>query len=108
MTFIHQMQIPAAVTRELYLWSGNEAWADLCGRKVEQLIGAGVEELVHPESLKIVVNYSKRLQQGDAPNFFRNQVIFERNNGENIRAYLTMSPLKKPSGTWLAIAESVS
>lgn len=108
MTFIHQLEIPAAVTKDLYLWSANEAWADLCGTGVEQLIGAGIEELVHPESLKIVVNYNKKLQQGDAPIFFRNRVIFERSNGENVLTYLTISPLKKPSATWLAIAEGVS
>jgi len=105
--FIHQMHIPAAIYKDLYLWSGNKAWADLCKVDQEQLIGAGVEEFIHPDSLKDVVNYNKRILQGDTSNvFYRHQVFFEGKNGSKIRTYLSISPLKRPSGTLLAIAEN--
>jgi PAS domain S-box-containing protein len=100
------MEIPAAICKDLYVWSGNKAWADLCGVDKEQLIGAGVEEFIHPDSLKMVVNYNKKMQQGDASNIFKHQVFFERKNGSRIRVFVSISPLKRPSGTLLAIAEN--
>lgn len=105
MAFIYQMEIPAAIYKDLYLWSGNKAWADLCGVDIEQLIGAGVEEFIHPDSLKIIVNYNKKIQQGVTSGVFRYNVFFETNNGGKIRANLSISPLIRPSGTWLALAE---
>lgn len=104
--FIHQMAIPAAIYKDLYIWSGNKAWADLCGLQREELIGIGVEEFIHPESIKIIINYNKQIQQGDISEVLKSPVSFERKNGRKIRVYLSISPLKRPSGTWLATAEN--
>lgn len=103
--FIHQLDRPAAVYRNLCIWSGNQAMADLFGVDVGGLIGAGIEEFVHPDSMRMVINYSKRRHQGDTSVPDRYQVFCTDRNGGKTRVELSISPLKRPSGTWLAIAE---
>ena len=107
MSFIHRMAIPAAIFKELYIWSGNNAWADLCGVDIKKLIGIGVEEIIHPESIKIIINFNKKIQQGDISSVLKSPIYFERLNGRNKKAYLlSISPLKQPSGACLATAEN--
>ena len=52
-SFIHQIEKPAVIYKDLNLWMGNKAWVKLCGAELWQLIGAGLEEFLHPDSLKI-------------------------------------------------------
>jgi excisionase family DNA binding protein len=103
--FIHQIDKPVAVYKGLYLWSGNQAWADLSGVDVHELIGVGIEEIIHPDSLKMFISYDKRRQQGDPTVPDRYQVFLSDNRGRKIKVYLSISPLIRPSGTWLAVAE---
>ena len=103
--FIHQIEKPATVFKELYLWSGNQALADICGVGVEKLIGAGIEDFIHPDSLRIVINYNKRRHKGDPSVPDRYQVFFTDKRGEKVRVNLSISPLKRPALTWLAVAE---
>ena len=103
--FIHQIEKPAAVYKDLYVWSGNKAWADLCGLDVEQLIGAGIEEFVHADSLRMFISYHKRRQQGDPSVPGRYQIFFSDKSGKKIEVCLSVSPLIMPSGAWLAVAE---
>lgn len=105
MAFIHQIEKPAAVYKDLYLWSGNKAWADLCGVDVEKLIGIGIEELVHHESLGTFISYNKRKIQGDSTVPDRFQVSFGEKTRDRIKVYLAITPLKSPSGALLAMAE---
>lgn len=105
MAFIHQFHKPAAIYKDLYLWSGNKAWAELCGVEVEQLIGAGIEDFVHADSLKTIISYDKRRIQGDTAVPDRYQVAFRHKSGGKIGLYLAVSPLIRPAGTWLAVAE---
>lgn len=105
MSFIHQIKNPAAIYKDLYIWSANRAWADLCGVTAKSLIGAGAEEFIHPESLKNIINYDKKLRMGDSSEIFRFNLFFTSKNGEKIKTDLSVSPLKNPDGTWLAIVE---
>jgi len=69
------------------------------------LIGVGIEEFMHPESLKMFIRYSKgRVQdKPTAPERYRG--IFHCGDGGKIDVYLTVTPLLRPAGTCLAIAE---
>ena len=103
--FIHQIDKPAAVYKDLSLWSGNKAWADLCGIEAERLIGAGIEDFIHPDSLKMFISYNKRRNQGDPTVPERHKVFFSNKTGGKVEISLSISPLIRPSGTWLAVAE---
>ena len=105
--FIHQIEKPAAIYKDLYFWSANKPWADLCGVGVDQLIGEGIEEFIHPDCLKIFINYNKRRVQGDPTVPDRYRAAFSPKNGGKIETYLSVSPLTRPANTWLAVAEDL-
>lgn len=103
--FIYQIEKPSAIYKGLYLWAGNHSWAKLFGTSIEYLIGAGIEEFVHPDSLRMILSYNKRRKQGDAsvPDYYQADMIDAR--GEKIGVNVLISPLMRPSGTWLALIE---
>lgn len=105
MSFIHQIKNPAAIYKDLYIWSGNRAWADLCGVDTKSLIGAGAEEFIHPESLKNIINYDKKIRMHDSPEVLRFDLFFTTGNNKKIKTELSISPLSKPEGTWLVVIE---
>jgi hypothetical protein len=105
MSFIDQIKNPAAIYKDLYIWSGNKAWADLCGVNTKNLIGAGAEEFIHPESLKNIINYDKKIRMGGSSEVFRFDLFFTTKNNKKIKTDLSISPLKNPDGTWLAVVE---
>ncbi len=106
--FIHQMSMPAAVFRDMYIWAGNRAWAELCGVDVDSLIGMGVEEVVHPESIRNIININKKIKQEENAEFLKSAIYFENQQREKISAKLIITPLTKPEGACFAIAEGVS
>jgi excisionase family DNA binding protein len=105
MSFIYQIKNPAAIYKDLYIWSGNGAWADLCGVNTKTLIGAGAEEFIHSESLKKIINYDKKTRMGDNSEVFRFDLCFISKSGKKTKTDLSISPLKNPDGTWLAVVE---
>ena len=58
---VHQFAQPAAIIKQLDVWAGNKALAALCGLEVNDLIGVGVEQIIHNESLTFVISEFKRL-----------------------------------------------
>ena len=104
-SFIHQMTMPAAVLKNMYIWSGNQAWAELCGSDIEGLIGMGIEEIIHPESIKIVINFNKKIQMGDNTGFLRSDVFFENRDGKKIKVNMAMASLKQPDGAYFAVVD---
>jgi excisionase family DNA binding protein len=103
--FIHQIGKPAAVYKDFSIWTGNKAWAQLCAVEAEKLIGVGMEEFVHPESLKMFIRYSRGRVQSNPTVPERYRGIFHSGKGGKIDAYLTVTSLLRPAGTCLAIAE---
>ncbi|NLA73929.1 MAG: PAS domain S-box protein [Deltaproteobacteria bacterium] len=106
-SFIHQMPMAAAIIKDMYIWSGNNAWAELCGTDIDKLIGLGIEEIIHPESIKVVINFSKKLKRGESKGFLKSKVCFENGNGKKITINLAMASLKEPKGAYFAIAEQI-
>ncbi|MGD9162212.1 MAG: hypothetical protein PVG39_27630 [Desulfobacteraceae bacterium] len=106
-SFIHQMSMPAAVLKDMYIWSGNQAWADLCGVDIDSLIGMGIEEIIHPESIKIIINFNKKIQRGDNTGFLKSDVFFENQEGKKIKVNLAMASLKQPAGAYFAVVDNI-
>jgi hypothetical protein len=107
-SFVHQIGRPAAIYKDLCLWAGNGEWAALCGVEVDGLVGTGIEEYIHSDSLTSVISWSKRLSLGDNAVPFGCRAFFSGRNGEKVEAFLSISPLKMPSGTVLALAERLN
>ncbi len=106
-SFIHQISMPVAIFKDMYIWSGNRAWANLCGVELDRLLGMGVEEIIHPESIRIIIDFNRKMQQGDNAGIFKLPIRFENQNRKKVMADISITPLKQPKGACFAIAENV-
>jgi excisionase family DNA binding protein len=103
--FIYQIDLPAAVYMDFCFWGGNRKWAQLCEVQEKDLIGMGLEHVVHPDSLETVISDSKRRALGD-PDVPGTFTIFMKNNRSGkLKVRNSVYPLNDPAGTFLLLAE---
>jgi len=104
--FIHQIAFPAAVYRDMFFWGSNTHWAELCGTTLKEMVGMGIEQIYHPESLPSVIsNKTKRaLKDPSAPR--KESVYIRTGTPEKQRLSITHYLLNEPAGAWLLLAES--
>jgi len=103
--FIHQIQMPAAVYKEFHIWGGNRNFSQLVEVQEKDLIGMGVEILVHPDSLPTVISNIKNRALGDPQVPRRYSIFFNSNQHKKISVEITVCPLSEPSGTFFLLAE---
>jgi len=104
--FIHQIDMPAAVYKDLYIWGANTEFAELCGIPQNDLVGIGIEQIAHPDSMESVISFAKRRAAGDpaVPRYYR--LYIRKNQQEKKRISMSVQPLKDPTGTFLVLAET--
>jgi len=102
--FIHQIDEPAAVWKDFCFWGGNAGFAQLCEVGVKDLIGMGLEEVIHPDSLKTGIAFGKRMMLGDpqAPRLF--SVFLKGSSGRRTKARISHFVLNQPPAATLMIA----
>jgi excisionase family DNA binding protein len=105
--FIHQISHPAAVYKGLFFWSGNKPWAELCEVDEKDMVGLGIENIYHPESLGMVIaNQNKRiLRDPSVPN--EDIVYIRSRSNEKLKIKVANYLLNEPAGTWLLLAEII-
>ena len=103
--FIHQIDLAAAVYKDLYFWGGNEKFAQLCEVPEKDLVGMGIERVIHPDSMETVIYNAKKRALGD-PKVPRVYDIFLKNkqNGK-LKVRVGVYPLRKPSGAFFGLVE---
>ena len=105
--FIHQIALPAAIHKDLYFWGGNRKWAELCEVQEKNLVGMGIEKVIHPDSLETVISNNKKRALGD-PLAPRTAHTFLKNSKlGKLEIQIAVYPLTEPSGTWLMLAEPI-
>ncbi len=102
--FIYQIDLPAVIHKDLYIWGGNKNWAELCEVQENDLPGMGIEQLVHPDSLEKVISDIKQRAFGE-PDIPRMYSIYLKNtkNGKS-KVRIAVYPLSEPFGTNLIVA----
>jgi excisionase family DNA binding protein len=105
--FIHQIGMPAAVFKGLYFWGANAAWAELCGLPGEKLIGLGVERVIHPSSLVVVISSFKRINVARQRSLTSSRIFVntEPHGKQAIDTWIL--PLSEPEHTSLIVASPV-
>ena len=104
--FIHQIGMPAVVFKDLYLWGGNSLCAELCGVRQKDLIGMGIEKLVHANSLATVIEKVRQMALGE-PMFgskCRISVNNRANRSQEIQVWIY--PLNEPAQTFLVLGNT--
>ena len=101
---IHQIAIPAFIYKDFHFWGGNKRGAELCGLEDREILGKGVEELVHRDSLEFLLS-EFRMQDLKDPEFSGTFPIFFKNkNQRRIKVEASFCPLYDPERTWLVLA----
>jgi len=99
---IHQMDNPAAIIKGLCLWGGNSRFAELCGLQANDLIGIGIEEIVHAESLGILVADFKKRDLGNTT-VQQNYNIFLKKDKHEVE--MLVYSLSEPEGAYLIVVD---
>jgi excisionase family DNA binding protein len=101
--FIHQIELPAAVFKDLYLWGGNSSCAELCNVTTEKLIGIGIEKIVHADSLPKVIEAIRKLALGE-PDVKEDCIISIKNDREGPRKIrVSVHLLREPANAFLVL-----
>jgi excisionase family DNA binding protein len=103
--FIHQFDVPAAIVKDLCFWAGNLEMANLCEVEEKDLVGLGVEKIVHPNSLEQVISGAKRKALGDPGAQTECSIYLKNRQLNKIRARLSVFLLKEPPGAFLILAQ---
>ena len=106
--FIHQLDIPAAVIKDLYFWAGNREMNRLCGINKNGLVGMGVEQVVHARSLECVISSARIKALGDPGTPGEGSIYMKNNQLEQRKVKLSVFLLKEPRGAFLVFAEPKS
>ncbi|MEW5909134.1 MAG: helix-turn-helix domain-containing protein [Thermodesulfobacteriota bacterium] len=105
--FIHQIASPAAVCKDLFFWSANRKWAELCQKEEKEMVGVGIENIYHADSLRTVISNQKKRMLGDQ-NVSSEDIVYIRNHLNGRRQVKVANHLlNEPSGAWLLLAETV-
>ena len=104
--FIHQIQTPAAIYKDLYLWGANSFCADLCQVEMEGLIGMGIEKIVHPRSLALVIETTRKKALGDLSIPYYGTISINRDGEREQPVCVSIHPLREPEGAFLVLAEA--
>jgi excisionase family DNA binding protein len=102
--FIYQIDFPAAIFKDLYIWGGNKKWAELCEVQGNDLPGMGVEQLVHPDSLEKVISELKKTALGEADIPGINSIYLKNKKYGKSKVHIEVYPLNEPFGTNLILA----
>ena len=103
--FIHQLDFPAAVYKDLYFWGGNAKWAALCGVSEGDLVGMGIENVYHPDSLARMISDNKKRALGNpqAPRF--GEIYIKHPKHGKLKVRIAVYPLLEPTDTWLLLGD---
>jgi excisionase family DNA binding protein len=101
--FVHQINLPAAVFKDLHLWGGNVLCAELCGVSQSDLVGMGIEKIIDTESLPRVINGIRKLAQ-DRPEVKNACRIAVKNGaGKHSDLRIAVYPLRQPATAFLVL-----
>ena len=88
------------------MWGANSLCADLCRRNLEDLIGMGIEKVVHPRSLAAVIETTRKKALGDLTLPHHCTISINRNGQGELSLIISIHPLKEPEGAFLVLAQA--
>ena len=103
--FISQIALPAMIYKGFVIWGGNSRMEKLIGIPKGDLVGLGVENIVHQKSLKTMIQHSKKRALMDSKTDILNAVFLKTKNQKRLGVKLSLFPLSDPRSSFLAVAE---
>ena len=102
--FIHQLDFPAAVCKGLFFWGANSRWAAINRISQKEFPGMGIERLIHPNSLEMVISAIRKMELGESLPMTFNIFLKGKPKGKQ-EASISFLPLNEPPGTFLFLAK---
>jgi excisionase family DNA binding protein len=101
--FVHQIDIPAAVFKGLYLWGGNSLCAEICSVQQKDLVGMGIERIVHADSLPKVIESIRKLALGKPQTREDCRIRIKNVQQRSIEMRVSVYPLSEPDTAFLVL-----
>ena len=101
--FVHQINLPAAVFKDLYLWGGNSLCADLCGVQQKDLVGMGLEKIVYPSSLPKVIETVRKMALGRPAVNEDCRILINHSSYGSREIRVSVYPLREPPLAYLVL-----
>lgn len=101
--FIHQIDLPAAVIKDLYVWGGNSLCAEMCRMRQKDFVGLGIEKLVHANSLSKVIEVIKKLTLGEIEAKEDCRISIKGGQTEPKPIRVSVYPLRDPAMAFLVL-----
>lgn len=98
--FIHQFDCAAAVYKDLVLWGANREFSRLCEQDERDLVGMGIERVVHPDSLESLIGLERRRTLGDLSGPMRFSAHLKGGIRGKVEVIFSIYPLHEPRGTY--------
>ena len=102
---IHQLALPAAVFKDLHLWGGNSLCADVCRVAQKDLVGMGIEKIVHASSLAKVIEKVRQMALGETTVGDKCSIYVNMGVEGRQKIHVWVYPLIEPAGTFLVLGD---
>ncbi len=103
---VHQIVTPAFVYKEFYFLGANSSGARLCGFDAGEILGMGVEELVHRDSLESLLHEFRTIGLKPLEPSGPFTIYLKSRNQEKVGVKALLYPLHEPENAWLVLANS--
>ena len=101
--FIHQINMPAAVVKDFHLWGGNVHCAELCEVQPKDLVGMGIEKIVHASSLAKVIEAVRKMALRDLAFEKSCSISVNSRRGGRREIQVSVFPLREPDRVFLVL-----
>ena len=101
--FINQINIPAAVIKDFHLWGGNALCAELCEVQPKDLVGLGIEKIVHASSLAKIIEAVRKMALGDLAFEKSCNISLHSSHVGRREIQLSVYPLREPDKVFLVL-----
>jgi len=101
--FVHQIEVPAAVFKDLYLWGGNSMCAELCGVQQRDLVGMGLEKIVFSDSLPKVIEAVRKMAIAKAAVNKDCSILINNKSFGSRAVKIAVYPLREPTMAHLVL-----
>lgn len=102
--FIHQLDFPAAVCKGLFFLGVNSRWAAINRIPQKEVLGMGIERIIHPNSLEVVISAIRKMELGESLPMAFDISLKSKTKGKQ-EASISFLPLNELPGTFLFLVK---
>ena len=95
--------MPAAVVKDFHLWGGNVHCAELCEVQPKDLVGMGIEKIVHASSLAKIIEAVRKMALRELAFEKSCSISVNSRRGGRREIQVSVFPLREPDRVFLVL-----